>query len=61
MQFNSLRFPNGITIPIQAEVITADDTGIIKGDTDQARVLKTLGTAAGATAAGTLMGTAAGG
>jgi hypothetical protein len=60
VQFSVIKSAAGVNIPLQAHVVTTDNSGIIKGDTDQAQVLKTLGTAVGGTAAGTLFGTAAG-
>ena len=60
MRFDALRTPDGMTTPIQAHVVTTDNTGIIKGNTEQARVLQTFGIAAGGTATGTLLGTAFG-
>lgn len=58
--FNTIKTPNGFTIPLRAHVVTADETGVIKGDSDQAQLFKTLGTAMGGAAAGTAMGVAAG-
>jgi hypothetical protein len=60
IMFNTIKTPNGYVLPMRAHVVTSDETGIIKGDSDQAQVYKTLGTAVGGAAAGTLMGTAAG-
>lgn len=60
IQFHTIRTTYGTFLPVRAHVVTADETGIIKGDSEQAQVLKTLGTAVGTTAAGTVMGTAAG-
>lgn len=61
MQFFTLKTPSGQILPINASLVTPDNTGILKGNTEQARVLKTFGSAAGITAAGTLAGTALGG
>lgn len=60
VQFHQVKLPNGQVYPMRAHVVTADQTGVIKGDSDQARVFKTVGSAAAVTGAGTLMGTAAG-
>jgi len=60
VQFYMVKTATGTNIPIRSHIVTADNTGILKGDTTQAQVLKTAGAAAGVTAAGTLMGTAAG-
>jgi hypothetical protein len=60
VQFYTLKTTNGMSIPMQARIVTADNSGVIKGDSEQAQVLKTLGTAVGSAGAGTLMGAAAG-
>lgn len=60
VRFNTVKLPNGRTIPIRAHVVTTDETGILKGDTYTKDVLKGVGIAAGGTGVGTLMGTAAG-
>ncbi len=60
LHFYGIKTSSGLTIPLRAHVVTDDASGVIKGDSAQAQVLKTLGTAVGATATGTLLGTAAG-
>ena len=61
IQFSTIKTPSGMVFPIRGHIVTADNTGILRGDSQQAQVLKTLGIAAGGAGAGTLMGTAAGG
>lgn len=61
VRFHLIKSTTGLNVPLQARIVTSDNSGVLKGDSDQAQVLKTLGVAAGGTAAGTLMGTAAGG
>ncbi|MCA9807801.1 MAG: hypothetical protein KC476_07580 [Cyanobacteria bacterium HKST-UBA06] len=61
IDFNSIRTPSGQTYPLRASVVTPDNTGVIKGNSEQARVIRTVGSAAGITGAGTLAGTAIGG
>jgi hypothetical protein len=60
MQFNAIRMPNGAVVPLRAHLVTPDDSGILRGDSDQSRVMKSLGLAAGTTAVGTVAGAAAG-
>ncbi len=60
MQFHSIRTPQGALIPFRAHVVTDDGTGVLKANTDQARVFQSLGVAAGGAAAGTIAGLAAG-
>jgi hypothetical protein len=60
MLFSAIRLPNGYVYPMKAHVVTDDNTGVIRGDSNQAQVLKGVGIAAGGAAAGTLLGTATG-
>lgn len=60
VQFYTVKPPYGANIPIRAHVVTEDSTGVLRGDTAQAQVLKGIGTAAGGAAVGTLSGTALG-
>lgn len=61
VRFDSVKLPDGRVVPIHAQIVTQDDTGVLKGDTYAMDVAKGVGIAAGATGVGTLMGTAAGG
>jgi len=60
VRFDSIKLPDGRVVPVQAHIVTKDDSGVLKGDTYTKDVLKGVGVAAGATGVGTLMGTAAG-
>ncbi|HEY9688326.1 MAG TPA: hypothetical protein V6C52_15255 [Coleofasciculaceae cyanobacterium] len=60
VRFDSVKLPDGRVVPVQAHVVTKDESGVLKGDTYMMDVAKGVGVAAGATGVGTLMGTAAG-
>lgn len=60
IQFNALKTPNGMIVPLRAHIVTQDDTGVIKGGSDQARILSSTGVAVGTAAIGTVGGMAAG-
>ncbi len=60
LQFHNIKTTYGNVYPIRAHLVTNDNTGILKGDSDQAQIVKSLGTAAAVTGASTIMGTAAG-
>jgi len=60
VQFYLVKTTIGNNIPIRSHIVTADNTGVLRGDSTQAQVLKEAGSAAGITAGSTLMGTAAG-
>jgi hypothetical protein len=61
VRFDSVKLPDGRVIPINAHIVTKDQSGVLKGDTYAMDIAKGVGIAAGSTAVGTLMGTAAGG
>ncbi len=61
VHFDSVKLSDGRVVPINAHIVTKDESGVLKGDTYAMDVAKGVGIAAGSTAAGTLMGTAAGG
>lgn len=61
VRFDSVKLPDGRVVPINAHIVTKDQSGVLKGDTYAMDIAKGVGIAAGSTAAGTLMGTAAGG
>lgn len=60
VRFDSIKLPDGRVVPMNAHIVTKDDSGVLKGDTYMMDVAKGVGIAAGATGVGTLMGTAAG-
>lgn len=61
VHFDSVKLPDGRVVPINAHVVTKDQSGVLKGDSYAMDIAKGVGVAAGSTAVGTLMGTAAGG
>lgn len=61
VHFDGVKLADGRVVPINAHIVTKDESGVLKGDTYTMDVAKGIGIAAGSTAAGTLMGTAAGG
>ena len=61
VRFDSVKMADGRVVPINAHIVTKDQSGVLKGDTYTMDVAKGVGIAAGTTGIGTLMGTAAGG
>ncbi|MBX2860625.1 MAG: hypothetical protein KTR14_05290 [Vampirovibrio sp.] len=61
IRFFNAKTPTGVAVPLQAHVVTQDDTGILKGDTYKMDLAKGIGIAAGGTGVGALFGTALGG
>ncbi len=60
IRFNSVKLPNGERVPINAKILTSDESGVLRGGKKSNIVLKATGTAAGSTAAGAVAGTSAG-
>ena len=60
IRFNSLKLPDGNRVPINAKILTTDQSGVLRGGKKSNIVLKATGTAAGTTAAGAAAGTAGG-
>jgi hypothetical protein len=60
VRFDSVKLADGRVVPINAHIVTKDQSGILKGDTYTMDVAKGVGIAAGSAGVGTLMGTAAG-
>jgi hypothetical protein len=60
IRFTSVKLPNGERVPINAKIITTDESGVLRGGKKSNIVLKATGTAAGSTAAGAAAGTSAG-
>ena len=60
MQFTVIRRPDGSTVPFQGHVVTEDNSGVFKGDSNQNRIISTAVPAVGGAAAGTILGTATG-
>jgi hypothetical protein len=61
VHFDSVKLSDGRAVPINAHIVTKDESGVLKGDSYAMDISKGVGIAAGSAAAGTLMGTAAGG
>ncbi len=61
IRFTSVKLPSGRVVPLQAHVVTKDETGVLKGDTYKKDVAKGVGISAGGAALGTVTGTAVGG
>lgn len=60
VQFTGVKTPSGMMIPIRANIVTKDNTGILKGNTYGKDVLVGVGYAAGGTGLGAVLGTASG-
>lgn len=61
IRFTSVKLPNGDRTPINAKIVTTDDSGVLRGGKKSNIVLKAVETSAGITAAGAVTGTAVGG
>jgi hypothetical protein len=61
IKFVSVKTPDGVVIPIHAHILTADETGMLKGGTYKRDIARGLGYSALGTGTGAILGTATGG